>query len=122
MGGGSILKDKLVLNYAGVHQLFIIILRMHLGQVLIPLHRQQLLFPDVALLAAGNDVPLDGSSAACNRNDMVHGQISGRGRTPAVMADPLCATAFPPLAGPKFAGFLPLSSDLGFIQIIGKGC
>ena len=98
-----------------------IILRMHLGQVLIPLHRQQLLFPDVALLAAGDDVAPGGASAACNRNDMVHGQISGRGRAPTVMADPLCATAFPPLTGPEFAGFLPLSSDLGFIQIIGKG-
>jgi len=69
-------------------ELFMIILRMHLGQVLIPLHRQQLLFLDVALLAAGDDVAPGGASAACHRNDMVHGQISGRGRAPTVMADP----------------------------------
>ena len=85
-----------------------------------PFNGQELFFGIVALLASGDHVPFGGLSASGNGHNMVHGQLLGRDRAPAVVADALGTASFPPLGVPKFSGLAALPFDVFLLQIICK--
>ena len=70
---------------------------VELYEILFPFHGQQLFLGIVAFLAAGRHIALGAFAAAGNGHNVIHGQILGRKRPAAVMANPFCQSAFPPL-------------------------
>ena len=90
-------------------------------EIIFPLHRQELFFHIVARFTARNHVSPGAFAAAGNRNDVIHGQLFGRRRAPAVITFTLCHLAFPPLGFPEFPGLAAFPFQIRFFQIIGKG-
>ena len=79
-----------------------------------------MLFGIIAFLACCNDIAFGGSTAPGYGDDMVHGQVFGSGRSPAIMADSFGTSSFPPLGIAEFPSPAPLSVHIFFGQIIGK--
>lgn len=71
-----------------------------------------MLFFSVALFATRHEISLGGFTAAYDRDQVIHGKLPWREPLAAVMADPLGALSFPPLAGPQLLGFTALAADL----------
>lgn len=87
-------------------------------EVSFPLHRQELLLPVVAFLAAGNHIALGGFPPPGNGYDMIHGELFGWDRAAAVMTDTFVTFTFPPLGAAHFARLLALSLDVVFRKIV----
>jgi len=90
-------------------------------EVRVPLHGQELFFGVVAAFAAGDHIAAGAFAAARNRNDVIHGQLSGGCRASAVMAFTFGHPALPPLGLPQIPGFAALVFQIRCFQIIGKG-
>ena len=69
-----------------------------------PLHGQELFFGIVAAFAASNHIAARAFSAARNRHDMIHGQLTGRRFTFAIIALAFGNPALPPLGFPQVPG------------------
>ena len=93
-------------------------LRFELGQVLFPLHRQQLLLLVVTRLAGRYQVAFGAAAAARNRHDVVHRQAIGGYFTVAIVTDTLGQASLPPLAYSDVASFSALAANLRLIQIV----
>lgn len=93
-------------------------LRFKFGQVLFPLHRQQLFLFVVTRLAGRYQVAFGAAAAARNRHDVVHRQSIGWCFTVAIVTDTLGQASFPPLAYSDFASFPALAANLRLIQIV----
>ena len=89
-------------------------------QILLPFHRQQLLFSRVEFLAAGCHVALGACAAPGYRHNVIHGQLFRRGWPAAVVAHTFGQTAFPPLGFSKFPCFVARPFQIFFAQIIGE--
>src|SRR5437867_592217 len=83
-------------------------------EIRLPLEWDQRLLVGVALLARGNDVAARRSTAAAERNSMIHRQRAVPDVPPAVVADALGDAPLPPLTLPELARLRPLTAqDLG---------
>lgn len=71
-----------------------------------PLNGEGVLFFAVALLACGDQVVLCRPAASYDRDDMVHGEVSGREFQVAVVTSAFSEFAFPPLCLAEIAGLL----------------
>lgn len=89
--------------------------------VLLPFHGQQLLFSVVAFFAAGHHIALGALAASGYGHDVIHGQIFGRERPAAVMANPFGQAAFPPLGFAQRSGLVTLPFLVVCAKIIGIG-
>ena len=94
---------------------------MKFFKVLFPFHGEQLFFGVVAFLAAGRHIAFGAFTAAGNGHDVVHGQIFGRKRPAAVMANPLGQAALPPLRFAQRTGLVTLPFLIVCAQIVGIG-
>ena len=88
---------------------------------MLPFHGQQLFFGVVAFFAAGHDIALGALAAAGYGHAVIHGQIFGRERPAAVMADPFGQAAFPPLGFAQRSGLVTLPFLVVCAKIIGIG-
>ena len=94
---------------------------MKLFEILLPFHGQQLLFGIVAFFAAGHYITFGALAAAGYGHNVIHGQIFGRGGPAAVMANPFCQAALPPLRFSKRPCLVTLPFLIVFAKIIGEG-
>ena len=94
---------------------------IELLEVLFPFHGKQLLFSVVAFFAAGHHIALGALAAAGYGHDVIHGQIFGRERPAAVMANPFGQAAFPPLGFAQRSGLVALPFLIVCAQIVGIG-
>ena len=85
------------------------------------LHWQVIFLFVIAFLAAWHHISLACPAAPGDGYDMIHGQLFGRDRTPAVVAHAFCTSAFPPLGSPEFPCFPAFPFDVRFFQPKGKG-
>ena len=83
-------------------------------QIFLPFQRQQILLLIVALLTTGHDVGFGRFASPDQRDDVIHGQLSG-GKSPlAVMAKAGSASIFPPLRAAELASPISFALDLFF--------
>ena len=80
-----------------------------------------MLFSVVAFFAAGHDIALGALAAAGYGHDVIHGQIFGRERPAAVMANPFGQAALPPLGFAQRSGLVTLPFLIVCAQIVGIG-
>lgn len=83
-------------------------------QILLPLHREQIFFLCVALLARWDDIALSRFSSAGDRYQMIRGQVCWLELSSAVIADPARSLSLPPLRIPQFSGlrFFPFNMSI----------
>ena len=87
------------------------------GQIVFPLHGQQLLFIVVARFTAGCQVPFCAFPSAGDRYNMIHGQFFRGDLTTAIGANPFGTSPFPPLRMPQIPGLVTLPADIGIVEI-----
>src|SRR5713101_6673901 len=83
------------------------------SEIRVPLPRQERPLLDVAVLAGGRDVALDGAAAADQRHHVIEGEGARAHRAGAIVAPPVGNAPLPPAALAKLARAGPLAPEGG---------
>src|SRR6266567_820332 len=89
----------------------------HRFEVFLPFHREEVLFPAVALLAGRHHVPTAALAAAGDRDDVVHGELGGGKGAAAPVADSFGEPVLPPARPAQLPGLILFPFDLLFGEL-----